>query len=98
MKKLFDKNEVTFAVILIVVYVVGSSIMGGISESLGKQYLAEMVFHIVMSIVIFMFIKKNDLMNYMGLCSSEASAGKMLFYIPLILPAVMTIFFGVGLN
>ena len=47
MKKLFEKNEVTFAVILIVVYVVGSSIMQGISENLGKLYLAEMVFHIV---------------------------------------------------
>ena len=98
MKKLFEKNEITFAVILIVVYVVGSSIMGGISENLGKQYLAEMVFHIVMSIVIFMFIKKNDLMNYLGLCSSEVPAGKMLLYIPLLFPAVMPIFFGIGLS
>ena len=98
MKKLFDKNEITFAVVLIVVYVVGSSIMMNISESLGKQYLAEMIFHVVMSVVVFAFIKKNGLMNYLGLCRSEASAGKMLFYIPLLLPAVMPIFFGVALN
>ena len=98
MKKLFEKNEVTFAVILIVVYVVGSSIMQGVSESLGKQYLAEMVFHIVMSVAVFVFIKKNDLMKYLGLCSPEVPAGKMLFYIPLLLPAVMPIFFGVGLK
>ena len=98
MKKLFEKNEVTFTVILIVVYVVGSSIMQGISESLGMQYIAEMFFHIVMSIVVFGFIKKNSLMNYLGLCGSEVSAGKMLFYIPLLLPAVMPVFFGVGLN
>ena len=98
MKKLFEKNEVTFAVILIVVYVVGSSIMMNISESLGKQYLAEMVFHIVMSVVVFTFIKKNDLMKHLGLCRSEVPAGKMLLYIPLLLPAVMPIFFGVGLN
>ena len=37
-------------------------------------------------------------MKYLGLCSSEVSAGKMLFYIPLLLPAVMPIFFGVGLS
>ena len=98
MKKLFDKNEVTFAVILIVVYVVGSSIMMNISESLGIQYLAEMIFHIVMSAAVFVFIKKNDLMKYLGLCRSEVSAGKMLFYIPLLLPAVMPIFFGVALK
>ena len=98
MKKLFDKNEITFAVILIVVYVVGSSIMQSISESLGMLYLAEMVFHIVMSAAVFVFIKKNDLMKYLGLCSSEVSAGKMLFYVPLLLPAVMPVFFGVGLS
>ncbi|MCH5193576.1 MAG: CPBP family intramembrane metalloprotease [Oscillospiraceae bacterium] len=98
MKKLFDKNEVTFAVILIVVYVVGSSIMQGVSESLGQQYLAEMVFHIAMSAAVFAFIKKNGLMKYLGLCPSEVPAGKMLFYIPLLLPAVMPVFFGVALN
>lgn len=98
MKKLFEKNEVTFAIVLIVVYVVGSSIMGGISERLGTEYLAEMIFHIIMSVVVFGFIKRNDLMKHLGLCSSEVPAGKMLFYIPLLLPAVMPVFFGVGLN
>ena len=98
MKKLFEKNEITFAVILIVVYVVGSGIMGDISESIGIQFFAEMIFHIAMSAVIFLFIKKNDLMKYLGLCSSEVSTVKMLFYIPLLLPAVMPVFFGVGLN
>lgn len=98
MKKLFEKNEVTFAVILIVVYVVGSSIMMNLSESLGSEFLAQMIFHIVMSVMVFVFIKKNDLMNYLGLCSPEVPAGKMLFYIPLLLPAVMPIFFGIGLR
>lgn len=98
MKKLFDKNEVTFAIVLIVVYVVGSSIMMSLSESIGSEFLAQMIFHIVMSAVVFAFIKKNDLMKHLGLCGSEVSAGKMLFYIPLLLPAVMPVFFGVGLN
>ena len=41
MKKLYDKNEVTFAVIMIVIYVVGMSIMKYISEKLGIEYFAE---------------------------------------------------------
>ena len=98
MKKLFDKNEITFAVILIVVYVVGSSIMQRISESLGQQYLAEMFFHIAMGAVVFAFIKKNDLISYLGICRSEVPAGKMLFYIPLLFPALMPLFFGVALS
>lgn len=98
MKKLFEKNEVTFAVILIIIYVVGSGNMASVSESIGMEYSAEMIFHIVMSAVLFGFIKKNDLMKYLGLCRSEVPAGRMLFYIPLLLPAVMPIFFGIGLR
>ena len=98
MKKLFEKNEITFAVTLIVVYVVGSSIMMNISEAVGMQFLCEMIFNIVMSAVIFLFIRKNDLTKYLGLCRSEVPAEKMLFYIPLLLPAVMPIFFGIGLS
>lgn len=98
MKKLFEKNEVTFAVVMIVVYVVGSSIMQGISEGIGLQYSAEMIFHIVMSAVLFGFIRKNGLMKYLGLCRSEVSASKMWFYIPLILVPIMPLFMGVGMQ
>ncbi len=94
MKKLFDKNEVTFAVLLIVVYVVGSSVMQGISESVGIEYIAEMLFHIVMSVVLLVFIEKNDMMKYLGLCGSDVSAAKMWFYIPLFAVAAFPIIFG----
>lgn len=96
MKKLFDKNEVTFAVILIVVYVVGSGNMQNISESIGILFMAEMLFHIAFTALILTFIKKNELMKYLGLCRSDVPASKMLFYIPLIACAVLPIFFGVG--
>lgn len=96
MKKLFDKNEVTFAVILIVVYVVGSGVMQGISESIGIAFLAEMVFHIVMAAVLLGFLRRNGLMQHVGLCRSGVPAAKMWFYLPLVLCAAFPLCFGVG--
>ena len=98
MKKLFEKNEITFAVMLIIIYVVGSSVIMNISEDALVQNAAAAAFNAVMSVVLFIFIKKNDLMKYVGLCGSDVSAARMWFYIPLVLCAVMPLFFGIGLQ
>ena len=94
MKKLFDKNEVTFAVIMIVIYVVGSSLAMNLSELIGIQFLAETVFDLVLAALIFAFIKKNGLMQYLGLCKSSVPPSKMLFYIPLFVIGAFPAFFG----
>ena len=94
MKKLFDKNEVLFAVILIIVYVVGSTVMVQLSEMIGIGFLAEAVFGIVLFAVLAVFIAKNKLGEHLGLCKSEASAAKMLFYIPLPIIAAVGVIFG----
>ncbi|MCR4780989.1 MAG: CPBP family intramembrane metalloprotease [Ruminiclostridium sp.] len=94
MKKLFDKNEVTFAVILIVVYVVGSTLMNKVSEAVSTEFLTEAVFGIALFAVISVFIAKNGLKEHLGLCKPEVPSGKMLFYIPLVLIASVGIIFG----
>lgn len=94
MKKLFEKNEVLFAVILIVIYVVGSTVMVQISEAVGIGFLAEAIFGIVLFAVLAAFIAKNKLFEHLGLCRSEVSAAKMLFYIPLPLIAAIGVIFG----
>ena len=98
MKKLFEKNEIMFAVVLIIIYVVGSSIILNISDDPLVQYIGGAAFNAVMSALLFIFIRKNDLMKHVGLCRSEVSAAKMWFYIPLVLCAVMPLFFGIGMQ
>ena len=98
MKKLFEKNEIMFAVMLIIFYVVGSSIILNISEDALVQNIGGAAFNAVMTVLLFIFIRKNDLMKHVGLCRSEIPAAKMWFYIPLILCAVMPLFFGIGLQ
>lgn len=94
MKKLFDKNELTFAIILIVVYVVGSTLMNKVSETIGTEYIAEAVFGVALFAVLSVFISKNGLKEHLGLCKPEVSAARMLFYVPLVLIASVGIIFG----
>lgn len=94
--KLFDKNETAFAVILIVIYVVGVSIMQRVSDAVGIQFLAEMIFCIALSAALLIFIRKNGLAQYLGLKAPAVSAGKMLLYIPLLLLGGISICFGIG--
>ena len=94
MKKLFDKSEVTFAVVLIAVYVIGSSVMKQLSDMIGISFAAETVFLIALSAVLFVFIKKNGLKDHIGLCAPKVPAGKMLFYIPLPIIASVGVIFG----
>ena len=98
MKKLFQKNEVMFAVVLIIIYVVGSSVILNISEDALVQNIGGAVFNGVMTVLLFIFIRKNDLMEHVGLCRPVVPAAKMWFYIPLVLCAVMPLFFGIGLR
>lgn len=98
MKKLFERNETTFAVVLIVFYVVGSSVMQSVSDAVGTPYLAEAAFNIVLTAILYAFVRKNGLMRHVGLCRSEVPAPRMLFYLPLALTGGMGALFGVGMQ
>lgn len=96
--KLFNKNEIIFAVILIVIYVVGSSAAKQISEAAGIELLAETIFTAAMTAAVFIFIRRNGLSDYLGLKKADVPALKMLFYIPLALLGACGAFFGLGME
>ena len=98
MKGLFKKSELGFAIMLIVVYVVGSSLMQRVSAMIGIQFVGEVVFNIVLSAVILVFCKKNRLFRHLGLCKAEVSAKKALFYIPMLFMGVQFVFLGAGIT
>ena len=96
--KLFEKNAVMFSVILIVIYVVGSSLAEQLSALIGMQFLAEMIFCGLLLTVLFLFIRRSSLVRWLGLQKPQISASKMLFYIPLMLTAAGTAAFGLGME
>ncbi|RYC98144.1 CPBP family intramembrane metalloprotease [Facklamia hominis] len=98
MKKLYKKSEIWFALTWIIVYVVLASTGDNISENIGILKIATLPILIILSIILFLFVKNNGLAKKYGLCKSEIPASKMLFYIPLIIIMTTNLWYGVTIN
>ena len=83
MTKLYQKSEITFAILWIVAYVVLTSIADQLSEAVGVMKSVTAVLHIVMSLVLFFWIRNNHLSGKYGFCRSSVPAKKFLYYLPL---------------
>ena len=94
LKKLFEKDEILFAVAWIIIYVIGFSTADSISESIGIPKLITAIFGFILSAAAVVFAKKNRLFEYFGLCKTKIPAKKLLFYIPLILISSVNIWTG----
>lgn len=98
MHKLYQKSEIWFAVFWIIIYVIGTSLMDNLSESIGFAKIFSALFHILISLLIIGWITKNNLQRKYGLCKSDLPAKKFLFYIPLLLIASCNLWFGIKFN
>lgn len=96
MKKLYKKDEVWFAVLWIGLYVVGFSLGDGFSEKFGMPKLLTCAVGLVLSAVLFCFVKRNGLMSYYGLCRPKGE--RTLLYIPLIAISSVNLWNGVALQ
>ena len=87
MKKLYEKNELTFAIVWIVIYCVLQSFANPLNETIGIDYSASAGFCILQTGVLLTFIRKNNLQKKYGLCKSPVPARRFLYYVPLVLLA-----------
>ena len=97
-KKLYEKSEIWFAVVWIIAYTVLASIGDNISVDIGIMKIVTLPILIILSAILFIFVKKNGLSEKYGLCKPEIPASKMLFYIPLIVLMTENLWRGVTLN
>ena len=98
MKKLYEKNELTFAIVWIVIYCVLQSLANPLNKIIGIEYFASAVFCILQAIVLFVFIRKNDLQKRYGLCKSPVPARRFLYYVPLLILVSGNLWNGVAIN
>lgn len=98
MKKLYEKNELTFSIMWIVVYCVLQSLANPLNKVIGIEYAASAVFCILQTIVLFNFIRKNKLQEQYGLCKSSVPASRFLYYVPLIILATGNLWNGAAIN
>ena len=98
MKKLYEKNELTFAIVWIVVYCVLQSLANPLNKAIGVAYAASAAFCVLQTVVLFAFIRKNHLQKRYGLCKSPVSACRFLYYVPLIILASGNLWNGFAIN
>ena len=98
MTKLYQKSEITFAILWIAAYVVLSSYADQLSESIGIVKSATAVLQIAMSLILFFWIRSNNLSEKYGFCKSKVPAKYFLYYLPLVIIASTAFWGGFGLQ
>ena len=98
MTKLYKKSEITFAILWIAAYVVLTSLADQLSETVGVIKSITAVLHILMSLVLFLWIRKNHLSEKYGFCRSDVPAKRFLYYLPLVIIASSAFWGKVGLQ
>ena len=98
MTKLYKKSEITFAILWIVAYVVLSSLADQLSESVGIVKSVTAALHIAMSLILFIWIRKNSLSEKYGFRGTAVPAKRFLYYLPLVLIASTAFWGGVRMQ
>ena len=98
MRKLFEKDETWFAVLWIILYVVGFSNADSLSQSMGTAKLLTVPVGLVMTLILYGFIRKNRLSEYLGLCRVSSPGKHYLHFIPLLIISSVNFWNGVTIN
>ena len=98
MTSLYRKNELTFSIVWIVLYVVLFSFADNISESIGTAKIVTAPLCVVVTAVLLIWILKNGLGEKYGLCAVKGRLKKYLWFLPLVLIASTNLWGGVSLN
>ncbi len=98
MNKFYEKNGMLFAIIWIVVYVVGLSVADNLSVGIGVEKSVSLLLCILLTAVAWTWIKRNGYMDKYGLCKPLIRANKMLYYMPLFFIATINVWYGFAMN
>ena len=98
MKKLYEKNELTFALVWIAIYVIGTSLAEALSETIGTYKLFSAAFHMAMTACLFLWVKRNGLAEKYGLFLPRYRIAQAWFFIPLMLVCLYKLVFSPALR
>lgn len=82
----------------IVVYCVLQSLANPLNKVIGVAYAASAAFCVLQTVVLFAFIRKNNLQKRYGLCKSPVPARQFLYYVPLLILASGNLWNGAAVN
>ncbi|MBQ7612019.1 MAG: CPBP family intramembrane metalloprotease [Spirochaetaceae bacterium] len=88
MKKLYEKSEITFTIILIVIYTLT---IGTLKNNFGLESIWHMLGLLVIAAAMFLFVVRCDLLEKYGLAGWAKNNRSMLWFIPLWLISCMNL-------
>lgn len=98
MKALYEKNELSFALVWIAIYCGLQSLANPLNVAIGIQYSASAALCLLQAIVLFAFVKRHRLLEKYGLCRSPIPARRFLYYIPLLILMSHNLWNGIAVN
>ncbi len=98
MNKIYDKSEIAFAVMWIVIYVVGLSLADNLSGSIGIHKIISMPLCLILTLTLIIWAAKNGLLEKYGLKPPKTDYKSYLYFTPLIIICSTNLWAGVTLN
>ncbi|MBQ8719533.1 MAG: CPBP family intramembrane metalloprotease [Clostridia bacterium] len=98
LKRLYDKSRIWFAVGWIVLYCVLMSVGDVLSDTVGAMKVFTLVVGLLLSAILLIFLVRHGLTGEYGLCRPSASAGRMLYYLPLLVMLTANAWYGFRIN
>lgn len=98
MKKLYEKNELTFSLVWIAVYVILFSVADDVSISFGMEKIITAPVSVCLSLFLFFWIRKHRLLEKYGLCPFQGDWKNYLYFIPLLVIMTTNLWNGVSVN
>ncbi len=95
---MYEKNELAFAILWIVIYSIIQSLANPLNQIIGIECSASLIFSILLVLILLFWIKKNNLFKQYGLCKTSVPASRFLYYIPLLLLASHNLWNGITVN
>lgn len=98
MKRIYLKNELAFSLIWIGIYVVSFSLADSFSSTIGIEKSLTALLAIIMTLFLYLWINKMNLKSKYGLVYPSVSAGRLFYYVPLIMIVSVNLWSGIQLN
>ncbi len=97
MKKLYTKNELWFSLFWIIAYVILFSLADNFSAELGIEKVITAPSSVVLTALLLVWLKRNDLYSKYGLSKVIVNHKKYLYYLPLLVLVSTNLWGGVAL-
>ncbi|MBE6611928.1 MAG: CPBP family intramembrane metalloprotease [Ruminococcaceae bacterium] len=98
LKKLYDKSQLTFAILWIIAYCVLMSAGDSLSEAVGLAKAVTLPIGLLLSGILTLFLHRHGLFAAYGFCRAKASPRSMLWYLPVLLMLSANLWYGVTCN